>query len=363
MRVVQVSGFRDARLRDGEAMLEAWTALTCMGRASGEAGFETLVVQAGWRDQQIERDGVRYLFVDEARGVPWRVPALVARLRPRVVHYQGLNSPQTALLPRRGRAVLVQHHSEAPRQGWRRSAQRWWLWRISGALFTSRELAEPFFAARVLPRRLPIYEALESTSSFTPGDQAQARAATGIAGDPCVLWLGRLDHNKDPLTTLEAVSQAASVLPGIRLIMCYGNTLLLPEVEARLAAEPALAARVELRGRVPHAEVERLLRAADFFVQGSRREAGSYSILEALACGVTPLVSDIPAFRWMLRGEVGGHFPRGDAAALARLLVRFAARPRDMLRAVARAHFERHLSPAAISRSLSEAYLDAAGAA
>ena len=37
--------------------------------------------------------------------------------------------------------------------------------------------------------------------------------------------------------------------------------------------------------------------AADVFVLGSRHEAASFALIEALAFGVTPVVSDIPAFR------------------------------------------------------------------
>jgi len=103
--------------------------------------------------------------------------------------------------------------------------------------------------------------------------------------------------------------------------------------------------------------VEHLCRAADFLVQGSTREASSFSVLEALACGCTPLVTDIPSLRRMTRGgAVGGGFRPGDADGLARLLVEQAARPREELRRTARAHFDRHLSPGALSRELAAAY-------
>jgi glycosyltransferase involved in cell wall biosynthesis len=287
---------------------------------------------------------------------------VVAGLHPRVVHFQGLGSAQVRRYGGNGAAVLVQDHSDTLRGGWRLPLQRWALKRVDGALFTVAAQARPFFEAGVLRPGLRVFEVLEATSGFTPGDVDGARRATGIGGDPCVLWLGHLDANKDPLTILDAVSRVVPALPGIRLWMCFGTAPLEAEVRARLAAEPALAARVTLLGRVPHARVEHLCRAADLFVQGSRREASSFSVLESLACGVTPLVTDIPSLRRMTRGgAVGGLFRPGDAGGLARLLEAFAARPRAELRREARAHFDRHLSPAALSRELGAAYRAAAG--
>jgi glycosyltransferase involved in cell wall biosynthesis len=335
-------------------MLAAWGAVEMTARAAAEAGFEPVVVQAAWRDEELLREGVRYLFVAGPRR---RLARRVRALHPRVIHFQGLGFPQARALCGNGAAVLVQDHADRVRPGWRGALQRWGLAKVDGALFTTREMAEPFFAAGRLRPGLPVWEAMENSTAFAPGDRAQARALTGLDGEPCLLWLGHLDANKDPLTILEAVSRAARTLPGIRLWMCYGAAPLEAEVRARLAAEPALAERVTLLGRVPHARVEQLCRAADFLVQGSRREASSYALMEALACGVTPRVTDIPALRRMTGGgAVGALFPPGDVEALTMRLLELAARPAAELRAAARGHFERHLSPEALARDLAAAY-------
>ena len=39
------------------------------------------------------------------------------------------------------------------------------------------------------------------------------------------------------------------------------------------------------------------MQAADLFVLGSHREGSGYSLIEALACGLPPVVTDIHAFR------------------------------------------------------------------
>ncbi|HYJ79556.1 MAG TPA: glycosyltransferase family 4 protein [Longimicrobiaceae bacterium] len=366
MRVAQVSCWRDPGRRSGAELLEAWTALPLQAAAADAAGVRVTVLQAAWRDEELERDGVRFVFVAEPPHLPARVTRawprrLLARAlaaRPQVVHLQGLGFPLPARrLAASGVPLLVQDHAGHPRGGWRGRATRWGLARAAGVAFTVREHARPFVEAGQLSPRVPVFEVLESTSTFTPGDVEAARRAAGVHGDPCLLWVARLDANKDPLTVLDALSAAAPALPGARLWMCYGESPLEERVRTRVAADPALAGRVHLLGRVPHARVQELCRAADFLLLASRYEASSYALLEATACGATPLVSDIPALRRMTRGgAVGGLFAPGDATALARLLAAQAALPRPPLRRAAREHFDRHLSLAALGGELRAAY-------
>lgn len=225
-----------------------------------------------------------------------------------------------------------------------------------------REHARPFVDAGVLRPHVPIFEVLESTAAFTPGNVDEARRRVGIGGDPCLLWIGRLNANKDPLTVLDAFAATAPELPAARLWMCHAEAPLEDAVRRRIAGDPALAERVRILGRVPHDQIEDLCRAADFLVLASRFEATNYAVLEAAACGTAPLVTDIPALRRMTRGgAVGGLFPPGDAPALARLLVEAARWPREETRRAVRAHFDRHLSMDALSAELGAAYAGVAG--
>ena len=132
-----------------------------------------------------------------------------------------------------------------------------------------------------------------------------------------MLWVGHLNANKDPLTILEAVSIARRRLPGLQLWFCFGSAPMHQAVEARIAREVELRECVHLLGRVPHEQVETLMRAADLFVLGSHREGSSFSLIEALATGLTPVVSAIPSLRVLTgNGAVGALFPCGDARAL-----------------------------------------------
>src|SRR6185312_6199927 len=215
----------------------------------------------------------------------------------------------------------------------------------------------PFEEARLIDGATAIYAVPESTSRFMPGAQEEARARTGLQGNPCLLWVASLSPRKDPLTVLEGVSRAVDALPGLELWCCYGEAPLEKAVTRRIEEDGRLRGRVHLLGRRPHAQIESLMQAADVFVSGSHREGSGYALIEALACGLPPLVTDIPSFQALTGdGAVGRLWWRGDAQSLADELLGIAAEVGPSRRARIRAHFERELSPAALGKRLEETY-------
>jgi len=99
------------------------------------------------------------------------------------------------------------------------------------------------------------------------------------------------------------------------------------------------------------------MRAADLFVLGSHREGGSSALVEAMATGLTSVVTDIPSSRVLTgNGAVGALWPCGDSRALATALQRTAASLGPAARAAVRAHFDAHLSSFALGRKLTTAY-------
>ncbi len=377
-RVVQVSGYRDPERRLPGELLDAWPSLVDVAAAAA-TWAEVTVVQAADEDAVLEPRGVPVRFVRERRGLPlpgrigrWarrapgRVVETVAVLDPDVVHVHGLGTPRLAralrkALPEAG--LLVQDHADrvppAGLRGWMRAG----LAAADVVTFTAADQAAPFREAGVLPRETRVLEVLESSSWFEPGDRAAARAATGLDGDPSIIWAGHLDANKDPLTALDAVAGLAPSWPGLRLWMVYRTAPLEDAVRARVATDPRLAGRVALLGPRAHDEMEALYQAADLYLSTSRREGSGYALLEALACGTTPVVTDIPSFRRITGdGRVGRLAPVGDAGAFARRLAEVAGGDRAAMRSAVRAHFRTRLSFDAVGRQLRDAY-DAARAA
>lgn len=369
LHVVHIGFFDDPQARSPEQLLVDWPTLVDVAECAVGGGIRVSVVQACSRSASINRNGVDYFFM------PWRPhsdatsraganAALLGNLAPDVLHVHGLDFPRdvialAALAP--GIPIVLQDHASRPPRPWRRHAWRRCSSVIAGVAFCAREQAAPFVAAGLLDRRTVIYEIPESTSRFVPGDRLEARRATRLSGSPVVLWVAHLDRNKDPLTVLDGISRAVRELTGLQLWCCFGKAPLRAAVERRIAADPALRGRVHLLGAVPHDRIELLMRAADLFVLGSHRESCGYALLEALACGVPPVVTDIPSFRSLTgHASVGALWPCDDPEALADVLISIAARVGDEMREAVRAHFERELSPAAVGKKLASMYEDLA---
>jgi glycosyltransferase involved in cell wall biosynthesis len=364
---MQISFFVDRERRAPEQLLADWHSLEDIAAAVASAGVRVTVVQASLVPGVVERNGVEFVFMPPqpgdaplASGAAFR--SLLRERAPDVLHVHGLGFATDVLALRDAAPelpIVLQDHADRPPRFWRRSTWRRGAAAAAGILFCARAQAQPFFAAGVLVPGLPVFEIPESTSTFVPGDTAAARAATGLHGDPAVLCVGHLDANKDPLTVLDGVADAARDLPGLALWCCFGSAPLLSAVRAKIAGNATLRDRVHLLGRVPRTEIEALLRAADLLVLGSHREGSSFAVIEALATGLTPVVTDIPSLRALTgNGAVGALWQPGDARALADALRAACARLRPETRAAVRAHFDAHLSSAALGRRLAAAYRD-----
>ena len=338
--------------------LERWPSLVDIAVAAASAGAQVTVVQRAAHAEQLRRDGVdyRHVVADDADPVS-DMARLLTELRPDVVHVHSLGAAAQAhalsqVLP--GVPILLQDHADRMPAWWRRRRWRRWYASARGVAFTAPELARPYVSAGLFGPAMRLFAIPESTSRFTPGSRAHAWSETGLYGDPCVLWVGHLQPNKDPLTVLDGVARAAESLPGLQLWCVFGSAPLLASVTRRVEGDARLAGRVHLLGRVPHERVQSLMRAADLFVSGSHRESCGYALLEAMACGVMPVVTNIPSFR-ALTGDIARLWSPGDAGALAGALVDAASR--RLAPQAVRAHFERHLSLEAVGRRWVDAYV------
>ncbi|MEA9726857.1 glycosyltransferase family 4 protein [Xanthomonas campestris] len=347
---------------DAAQVFAQWPSLADIAEAVASTGTQVTVVQVSAHTEQLTRQGVAYHFLDPGKrgsaARARRLADLLQQLDVAVIHVHGLEFAGDArrlarLLPQV--PIVLQDHANRPPRWWRRPVWRARYAAAAGIAFTSLALAQPFVRARLFGPRTQLFAIPESSSRFTPGDRIQARAVTGLAGDPCVLWVGHLSEGKDPLCVLDAVAMAAARLPGLRLWCAFHEAPLLEEVRQRIHDDPRLASRVHLLGKVTHAQIQQLQRAADVFVSASHAESCGYAALEAYACGTLPLLSDIPAFRALSdNASMGALFPVGDAARLSDLLVAH-ARQRPG-RAQVRAYFDARLSFAAVGRQWRDAY-------
>jgi len=75
---------------------------------------------------------------------------------------------------------------------------------------------------------------------------------------------------------------------------------------------------VRFLGSIPHRQMPALLKSSHIYVSTSLSDGTSVSLLEAMACGLFPVVTDIPANReWIKDGRNGFLVPTDDELALA----------------------------------------------
>lgn len=365
LHVAHIGCFSDPRRRLPEQLLDAWPSLVDVAESVARCGTRVSVIQASEHSQCMDRNGVSYHFVPfGGPSSPLRADGacgtLLRQLAPDAFHVHGLGFPRHVLALSRlapGVPILLQDHANRLPRLWRRTAWRRCAPVVAGVAFCSRDQARPFLKAGLFHSQTLVYEIPESTSRFAPGSREAARRALRLSGDPLLLWVGHLNENKDPLTVLAGVSEAARELPELELWCCFGTAPLLRRVQRRVQADPALRGRVHLLGSVPHERVEQLMHAADAFVLGSHREGSGYSLIEALACGLPPVVTDIPSFRALTgAGAVGMLWEPGNPRSLCAALLALRASADTGLRLGVRAHFDRELSFGALGRKLAAVY-------
>jgi glycosyltransferase involved in cell wall biosynthesis len=103
-------------------------------------------------------------------------------------------------------------------------------------------------------------------------------------------------------------------------VVFAGDGSLRGELEQRAAARLP-AGRYRFVGRVGTTELAAWLARAEVYVSASHSDSTSQSLLEAMAAGAVPVVSDIAGNReWVRDGDSARLFPVGDAGSLAREL-------------------------------------------
>jgi glycosyltransferase involved in cell wall biosynthesis len=325
-------------------------------------GVQHEFVSPGRIARAISAAAVRGSHRDRAIYEPaWRAVDRICRTRPDVVHFHGMTLTWnlSLLLARLGSAspiVLHYHGGFPPRQPVARAIQARCFRQVEAFLFTTRQHSRPFVEnGSVDPTR--VVEFVETSTSMSYCPRNLARQKTKMVGDPVFLWTGRLDPIKDPMTALRGFERIAESWRGAELYMYFLTDRLLPEIKAFIATHPRLVDRVHLRGRAAASEMEDLYNSADFFLQASTREFSGCAMLEAMACGVIPVVTDIPSFRAMTAdGTYGVLFPPGDVKALADGALAIKEPQIPLLRNAIREHFQLTLSFPALARQLDHVY-------
>lgn len=172
-------------------------------------------------------------------------------------------------------------------------------------------------------------------------DPGTARRRLGLeTGRPVVGFIGRLTRQKGPQTLVRAAGLVRQSGGGAQYLLVGEGEL---ERALRLrAAEHGLADRIRFAGY--QSDIGPALAAMDIFVLPSLYEGLPYSLMEAMAAGRAIVATRVGGNCDLIQeGQTGLLFPPGDAAALAKTLIRLLAeaderrRLGDMAAAAARA--------------------------
>jgi glycosyltransferase involved in cell wall biosynthesis len=169
-------------------------------------------------------------------------------------------------------------------------------------------------------------------ATFHPADTQERTAIRRRLNLPVnaflIILASRISHEKDPETVLQAVAAArARGLNAILLNLSGGYEEFLALARSLGLADSAdwVLARPAVH---PMTELADYMRAADALVQGSLEEGLGLSPLEALACEVPVVATNVGGMAAHL-GEYATLTPRRDHVAMAAALVNIAARADD----------------------------------
>ncbi|MGB6687636.1 MAG: glycosyltransferase [Terracidiphilus sp.] len=270
--------------------------------------------------------GVEYMSLAMRKGIAdprgWiRMNRWLHRERPEIVH---AHLPHAAWMARWSRVaapvrvVIDTVHTSATGTVGRRLGYRWSRRLPDCVTAVGDAVLESYIAARMVSaqhcRVIPNGVEIET---WKPAAETHAarRRQMNLANE--FLWIaaGRLEPVKDYPTMLRAFAQT----PGDSRLAIAGSGPLRAELQ-ELAAALELQDRVRFLGFEP--DIRSWMQAADGFLLSSRWEGLPMGLIEAAACGLPAVATDVPGTREVIvDGQTGWLAPAGDAAAFAGTMI------------------------------------------
>jgi glycosyltransferase involved in cell wall biosynthesis len=284
--------------------------------------------------------GVEFMSLEMRKGLAdprgWiRFNRWINRERPQVVHahlphaawlarWSRLATPHTSLpgLASPATVVIDTLHSSSTGKLPRRIGYRVSDWLADAVTAVSQSVADAHIAARMADRsKLTVLWNGVDVAEFRPDAQSRdsVRRELGLNGN--FLWLaaGRLETVKDYPTLLHAFAR----VPEPARLLIAGEGSLRNEL-CQLSARLGLKRRVRFLGFQP--DVKQWMQAADGFVLTSQWEGLPVGLLEAGACALPSIATDVPGSREVIvRGRTGRLTAAGEPNALAREMTAMAA--------------------------------------
>lgn len=309
-----------------------------------------IICLQGYTDfrQRIRRDDVEIHDVGQHAGHDFgahlRLYKLLRSLKPDILHTRNLSALESQVIGatarikgrvhgEHGRDIYDLHGKNRKYNLLRKAIQPL----VGHYIAVSRDLADWLQEMVGVPSRkiTQIYNGVDSVIFYPRnGPRAQVGPA-GFAVDDAIIIgsVGRLAHVKDFPTLIRAFSRARELWPEGRdrlRLMLVGDGPTRTECEA-LIAELDLGEQVWLAG--DRSDVPELMRAMDVFVLPSLGEGISNTILEAMACGLPVIATDVGGNPELVSpGKTGALIPAADHEKMAQALLTYIKDPARLVR-------------------------------
>lgn len=210
-----------------------------------------------------------------------------------------------------------------------RALARWTLSRADYVTCVSGSLAQAALALGAHPDRLAVAPwGVDLSVYHPPADRADLRRRLGLPAGPLLLSVRSVKPVYRPLDVAAAIALVARQLPAAHFLVRTHNSdpALLDRFRTFLDETlpgPAAGAVLYAGDLQDDQAIADLYRAADVALSVPSSDGTPSSVLEALACGAVPVVTDLPSLHEWLEPDRHALFvPVGDVPAIAAAVVR-----------------------------------------
>lgn len=322
-----------------------------LARGLRDRGHEVLVIAPGTsaKSRYFEVDGIRvfgvrsvpaFIYKDMRVVVPVDVDRITMKaikmFQPEVVHAQGhfpvsrsvIRNAKSCGIPVVGTNHFMPenltHYAHLPAPMDALLRQR--LWRKFRGVFENIDVvttptarAASYMDGNGFDGTIRVISNGIELTRFNPGRaEAGFKERYGLPDEPLLLYVGRLDREKNLDVVLRALSQVPDEVP-VHFAMA-GSGALREQLQENAEAL-GVRHRVTFLGFVPDEDLPALYCAADAFVLAGTAELQSIATMEAMASGLPVLAADAVALPELVHhGRNGYLFTPGDSVMLAEQL-------------------------------------------
>ncbi|MDO9087417.1 MAG: glycosyltransferase [Anaerolineaceae bacterium] len=164
---------------------------------------------------------------------------------------------------------------------------------------------------------------------YQPGKNEEYRKKLGWLDKFVLLSLRSWERIYGVDIVVNGFIEAIKSEPDLRLILLGNGSQ--TEIIKSIIKEAGLSDRVFFGGVVDQNDLPGYYQASDLYISASYSDGSSVSLMEALACGIPVLVSDIPGNKeWIETDKNGWMFQSGDYLSLANSIIKICKNKKDL---------------------------------